>query len=221
MHAGPLNCHRAAGWEQTEPRAAVLGPKGASKRTKAGPKLPKYAPFTYPKTRIMFGQTVFDQFGGQHKTGKARQDKGWKPPKPGGCTEEKCPRNRHSGRPPQDMAFFLFRHICAKNSHKCPKRASEGAQRGAAVPQLRAMRAQLATGSFGGARFLVYGSTCILGDLVAQEDELVHFVGGGQNQLKFLFIGSRPQAARFLRKSTLMANNQIWVPAPGFWLRKP
>ena len=142
MHAGPLNCHRAAGWEQTEPRAAVLGPKGASKRTKAGPKLPKYAPFTYPKTRIMFGQTVFDQFGGQHKTGKARQDKGWKPPKPGGCTEEKCPRNRHSGRPPQDMAFFLFRHICAKNSHKCPKRASEGAQRGAAVHLLRAMRAQ-------------------------------------------------------------------------------
>ena len=41
--------------------------------------------------------------------GRWGRSEGWKPPKLGGCTQEKCPRNRDSGRPAQDTAISRFR----------------------------------------------------------------------------------------------------------------
>ena len=40
----------------------------------------------------------------EHKTDKTRQDKGWKPPKVGGCTLEACPRNCDLSDVAQDTA---------------------------------------------------------------------------------------------------------------------
>ena len=72
MHAVRLNCHLAPGWDQTEPRTSCgFGAKGVLRmsrnRRKTGSKLPKYAPFTFPKGSGSFlGQTTIDHFRAQN-----------------------------------------------------------------------------------------------------------------------------------------------------------
>ena len=119
---------------QVAPKGASVSQAfGGAKQVKMGPKLPKYAPQTFPKRpRSFVYRPVFDNFWAQNwplwgsctggnpavapppstaRYGVLRvrlgHFEGVETTKPRGWTADKCPRNRHLGRPAQDIAFFL------------------------------------------------------------------------------------------------------------------
>ena len=112
------------------------GPETEPKQPRNGPQTVRICPVNPPKAcGIIFGRNCFGPFlgpkqaiwgvlSGSWAAGRRApppsaprcgvlgvrltRSEGWKPPKPGGGTQEKCPQNQDLGCPARDTAIFQF-----------------------------------------------------------------------------------------------------------------